>query len=104
MRSIIDEIAAAEERAEQIRQSAAAEARERVLKAREEGETALVSLAQQERAKTDAELKTAKIEGEKLAADELAAMAKEADALCARASDRLDRAVVYLLEKVTQSA
>ena len=104
MRSIIDEIATAEERAEQIRQGAAAEARERVLKAREDGETALVNLAQQERAKTEAELKAAQKQGEQLAADEITTMVREADALCARAGERADRAVAYLLEKVIQSA
>ncbi len=104
MRSIIDEIATAEERAEQIRQGAAVGARERISKAREEGEAALANLALEERAKTEAELKLAQKQGEQIAAQELATMAREADALCARAADRVDNAVTYLLDKVIQSA
>lgn len=104
MRSIIDEIATAEEQAEQIRQSAVQQAREETAKAREQAEQALSALAAKERETTERMQKETKQMGEQSAKETLDGMIREADALCARANQNVDRAVAYLVDKALFSA
>ena len=104
MRSVIEEIAAAEQQAEEIRQNAAVQARELTLKAKEDAQQALSKLESDARNALQAELETAKQQGERLSAGLLAQLEQEADAVCAAANARLDDAVSYLLNKVTKTA
>lgn len=104
MRSIIDEIATAEEQAEQIRQNAAVQAREMTAKAREQAERALHETAELERSKTETELEQSRMQGEQIAKEAVASFEREAQELCARAEGKIDRAVVYIVEKVMQTA
>ena len=46
----------------------------------------------------------AKLEGERLSGNMLAQLEQEADALCKSANERLDKAVSYLVDKVTKTA
>ena len=104
MRSIIDEIATAEEQAEQIRQNAAQQAREETAKAREQAEQALSALAAQEREATERMQSEAQRMGEQSAKETLDGMIREADTLCARANQNIDRAVAYLVDHALRSA
>lgn len=104
MRSIIEEIAAAEQRADEIRQNAATQARELTQKAKEDAQKALSQLESEERDTLQAGLETAKLTGEKLSGEMLVTMEQESDALCADAEKRLDKAVSYLVDKVTKTA
>lgn len=104
MRSIIDEIATAEEQAEQIRQNAVVQAREQTARAREEAEQALVALLAEEREKTELELGEARQTGERSAQSTISRMEQEADALCARADGKIEQAIAYLMDKATRSA
>ena len=104
MRSIIDEIATAEEKAEQIRLDAAAQARDMTAQARELAEKALQETIKSERVKTEAELDQSRLLGEKAAKDAVAAFDREAEELCTRAEGKIGRAVDYLVEKVMQTA
>ena len=104
MRSVIEEIAIAEQQAEEIRQNAALQARELTLKAKQDAEEALAKLENDARATLLAQLETAKQEGEHLSNELLAKMEREADATCLTASGKLDKAVDYLLHKVTKTA
>ncbi len=104
MRSVIDEIASAEKQAEEIRQNAASEAREMIVHAREEAIRALTVLENEERETTQTEIEAARQEGEKLSAEMIQKLALEADELCARANTRLDKAISYLVNKVTKPA
>ncbi|MEA4870780.1 hypothetical protein SDC9_182433 [bioreactor metagenome] len=104
MRSVIDEIAAAEQRAEEIRTSAVTQAREISQKAREDAKVALSKLEDTERIELHARLECARKEGEEISANMLSALQQEADAICACAQERLPRAVSYLLDKVTKTA
>ncbi len=104
MRSVIDEIAAAEQRAEEIRLSAAAGAREAIAKAREDAQSALARLEETERETARAQLELAGLEGERLSKEQLEQMKREADELCARAQDRVADAVRYLVDKVLKTA
>ena len=104
MRSIIDEIATAEEQAEQIRQSAVQQAREETAKAREQAELALAALAAQEREATERMQSEAQRMGEQSAKETLDGMIREANALCARANQNVDRAIAYLVDKALQPA
>ena len=104
MRSIIDEIAAAEEQAEQIRANAALQAREETAKAREQAQQALAALAAQEREASENMRANAQSQGEQRAKETLAGMIREADELCARADGRVESAVAYLVDQVTKSA
>lgn len=104
MRSVIDEIAAAEQRADEIRVAGAAEAREMTQQARDGAKTALSELEHTQREATQAQLELARIEGERLSAELLTQMEHESDALCARAEGKLTQAVAYLLDKVTKTA
>jgi len=104
MRSIIDEIAAAEEEAEKIRQEALMQAREQTANARGQAEQALLDLAAAEHAITERDLEAARIRGEKAAQVTLGEMEREAEKCCALAAARMDRAVAYLVEKAGQTA
>ena len=104
MRSVIEEIANAEQQAEEIRQNAALQARERTLQAKEDAQKALSRLEEEARETLQAELDKAKLEGERLSGNMLAQLEQEADALCKSANERLDKAVSYLVDKVTKTA
>jgi len=104
MRSVIEEIANAEQQAEEIRQNAAVQARERTLQAKEDAQKALSQLESEARETLQAEQEKAKLEGERLSSDMLAQLEQEADILCANANSRLDKAVSYLVDKVTKTA
>ena len=104
MRSVIEEIANAEQQAEEIRQNAAIQARERTLQAKEDAQKALSRLEEEARETLQAELDKAKLEGERLSGNMLAQLEQEADALCSNANTRLDKAVSYLVDKVTKTA
>lgn len=104
MRSVIDEIAAAEQHADEIRLSAASGARETIAKAREDAQTALAQLEETERETTRTELELARQEGEHLSKQQLKKMELEADELCARAQERIGEAVRYLVDKVLKTA
>lgn len=104
MRSVIDEIAAAEQKADEIRLSSAASAREQTLKAREEAQHTLSELEKTERDLAQAQMESARTEGERLAGELLTKLEQEADALCTRADGRLGEAVTYIVNKVTKPA
>ena len=104
MRSVIEEIANAEQQAEEIRQNAAIQARERTLQAKEDAQKALSRLEEEARETLQAELDKAKLEGERLSGNMLAQLEQEADALCKSANERLDKAVSYPVDKVTKTA
>ncbi|MBA4347672.1 MAG: hypothetical protein C0413_02345 [Clostridiales bacterium] len=104
MRSVIEEIAIAEQQAEEIRQNAVVQARELTLHAKEDALQALSKLESDARNTLQAELETAKYQGERLSADLLAQLEQEANAVCSAANAKLDVAVSYLLDKVTKTA
>jgi vacuolar-type H+-ATPase subunit H len=104
MRSIIDEIAAAEEQAEQIRLNAVQQAREETAKAREQAQQALATLVAQDREASESMRSEAQSQGEQRAQETLAGMIHEADERCAHAGSRVEPAIAYLVEKVTKSA
>lgn len=104
MRSVIEEIANAEQQAEEIRQNAALQVRERTLQAKEDAQKALSRLEEEARETLQAELDKAKLEGERLSGNMLAQLEQEADALCSNANTRLDKTVSYLVDKVTKTA
>ena len=104
MRSVIEEIANAEQQAEEIRQNAALQARERTLMAKEDAQKALSRLEEEARETLQAELDKAKLQGERVSNDMLARLEQEADTLCMSANSRLDKAVSYLVDKVTKTA
>ena len=104
MRSVIEEIAQAEQQAEEIRQSAAVQARELTQKARQDAVESLAKLESDERVALASALETAKQQGEQISGELLKQMEREADAVCKAASAKLDQAVSYLLNKVTKTA
>ena len=104
MRSIIEEIAQSEDRAEQIRAEAAVTARERVAAARENAAQTLAKEETEEAEKTRLALEKAEAAGEAMAKEMLAKMECEADELCARASERVGGTVQYLVEKARELA
>lgn len=104
MRSVIDEIAAAEQKAEEIRLSAALDAREAVNRARESALSAQVRLEETQRDKSLSQLEQARIEGECLSAQQLEKMEREAQELCSKAEGKLGEAVRYLVDKVLKPA
>ena len=104
MRSVIEEIASAEQRAEEIRASAAAQARDMTQQAREDAKLALSNLESTERTEAQARLERAREQGEAISASMLSTLEQEADATCVRALDKLPTAVAYLLDKVTKTA
>lgn len=104
MRSVIDEIAAAELKAEEIRLSAALDAREAVNRARESALSAQARLEETQRDKSLSQLEQARIEGERLSAQQLEKMEHEAQELCSKAEGKLGEAVRYLVDKVLKPA
>lgn len=104
MRSIIDEISAAEREAEEIRQQAAAAAREAISFAQADAETALSDADIAERDKTREALAKAEREGDAIAQQILLSMEQEADTLCAGARERSAEAVTYLVKRVTEAS
>ena len=104
MRSIIDEIAAAEQQADEIRLAATVSARERIAKANEQAAAALSELDAAEREKTREALLQAERDGEVAAARMREDMAAEAKALCAEAEKRIPAASDYLLQRVQSRA
>ena len=104
MRSIIDEIAQAEQQADEIRASAAAKSREQVLAAAEEAERALAHLDAQAREELRAVLEKAERDGEALSKRLSGGFEAEADALCAQAEGRVRMAIDYLLKRVQEIA
>ncbi len=104
MRSIIDEIAAAEQQADEIRLQATADARERIGKANEAASEALAALDKAEREITREALSNAERDGEAAAERMRQDMEAEASALCAAAQTRLDAVQDYLLQKVQSRA
>ena len=104
MRSVIDEIAAAEQKAEENRLSAAAEAREMTQKAREDAKAALAALEQAQRDEAQTQMEQVQKQGEVLSKEMLSKLEQDADEICARAQAKLPEAVAYLLNKVTKTA
>ena len=104
MRSIIDEIAAAERQADEIRLAAAASAREQIALANERAADTLSEQDKAEREKTREALLQAERDGETAAARMREDMAAEARKLCAEAEGRIDVAANYLLQRVQNRA
>lgn len=104
MRSIIEEIAEAEQQADEIRAGAAANARDQIAAARVEAEKALEALDVSEREQTRAALEQAEKDGEAISREMAASMEQDADALTAQARSRMDAVVNYLLDKVQKTA
>ena len=104
MRSVIEEIASAEQQADEIRQSTTVQARELTLKAKEDAQASLTKLENAARISLQSELDTAKQQGEHVSADLLAKLEQETDAICKKANGKMDQAVAYLLDKVTKTA
>ena len=104
MHSIINEIAQAEQQADEIRVRAAADAREQIAKANEQAVEALTAFDNAEREKTREALSAAERDGEAEAARMRREMEAEANALCEEASTRIDAAKDYLLQKVQSIA
>lgn len=100
MRSIIDEIAQAEKQADEIRQSAVADGRDRIAAAVEASKRALETLDETERKKTQQALADAEAEGEKMADGMKRTIEQDADALCKNAEAHLDDTVRALMDKV----
>ena len=104
MRSIIEEIADAEQRAEEIVKSAAVQSRELLAQTREQAERALIDAEAEEKSLTEEALRQASALGEDKAAETLSKMEREADDLCDRAKSKLAGAVGYLVDKVQSRA
>lgn len=102
MRSIIDEIAAAEAQAEELKNKAAASARERLALAKADAEQQLVQLENDERESTKQALLRAEAEGEEKARETLDGILLSADKQCVLAEERLDAAVEHLVKKVQE--
>lgn len=100
MGSIIDQIAQAEAHAEQIRQDAAAAAKDSLIKARAEAAETMQSVEKTEREATRAALEQAEREGEALSAELLGQMDAQAEEICAAAEARVEGVVSYIIEKV----
>ena len=104
MRSIIEEIASAEQQAQELTKNAAAQSRERLVQAREQAERALALADAEERKKTELALQQAGERGEATEKETLVGMAEQADELCEKAKSRVDGAVKYLVGKVQSRA
>ena len=102
MGSLLDEIAAAEQRAEAVRQEAAAAAREAIALAQANAKAALAEVDSCEREKTRSELAVAERAGNAEAEEILRRMAEETEILCLAAQSRVDDAVSYLLKKAVE--
>ena len=104
MRSIIEEIADAEQRAEEIVKSAAVQSRELLAQTREQAEQTLIDAEAEEKNLTEEALRQASAQGEAAAAETLVKMEREADDLCGKAKSKLAGAVSYLVDKVQNRA
>lgn len=104
MRSIIEEIANAETQSENIRQQAAAEARDLLQSTRTAIQEEQAALEQRERDLTRARLVEAEASAGALADEMLQKLGSEADEQCAAARARLDEAAAYLLGKAQEIA
>ena len=104
MRSIIDEIASAEAKADEIRVNAAQSSRELLINAREQSERELAALEKQEREKTHAALERAEADGERVAQNTMREMLETAARQCAGAEETLPAAVAFLMDKVLGGA
>ena len=104
MRSIIEEIADAERRAEEIVKTAAVQSRELLVQTREQAEQALVQADAEEKSLTEEALRQASALGEAQATETLTRMEQEADGLCGKAKSKLDVTVRYLVDKVQNRA
>jgi len=104
MRSIIDEIALAEEQAEQIRQESVSAARELLNASRLEAEREYVRVEDEEREKMREALEKAEQDGQQQAEQTLKELAATADLQCEEAKLRVGDAVQYLLKKVQEIA
>lgn len=103
MRSIIEEISAAEARADEIRAEAAQTSREEIAAAHEAAERAWKALDERERENTAAALRQAQIDSETISEDVTNAMGQETDSVCEKARERVEDAVTYLLNKVLET-
>ncbi len=104
MRSIIDEIAGAEAKADEIRVNAAQTSKEQLLIAREQSERELAALEKRERETTRAALEQAEADGERIAQETMRDMLDAAARQCAGAEERLPAAVAFLMDKVLGGA
>ncbi len=104
MRSIIDEIAYAEAKADEVRVNAAQSARELLLTAREQSEHELAALEKREREETRSALEKAEADGERVAQETMRDMLEAAARQCAGAEERLPAAVAFLMNKVLGGA
>jgi hypothetical protein len=104
MRSIIEEIAAAEQQAEDVLKDSASKSREFLVQARDQAERALAIAEEDERIKTEQALLEANARGDVAEKKTLADMAKEADEICSKAKMNVDSAVSYLIDKVQRKA
>ncbi|MEG1524228.1 MAG: hypothetical protein RRZ24_02365 [Clostridia bacterium] len=104
MRSIIEEIAEAELKAEEIRSSAVTKARDAIATAKEQAEKECATLIVNEREKTRDALEKSERNGEQITREMTEAMAHEADALCLKATACMSKTVDYLLKKVQETA
>lgn len=100
MRSIIDEITSAETQADQIRQDAAAFARDSMTEARAEADENLRKTEAAQREITRTALERAEQEGEELSSQLLTRMNRDADQVCQAAEARMEDAVSYIIERV----
>ncbi len=91
MRSIIEEIADAERRAEEIVKTAAVQSRDLLVQTREQAEQALVRADAEEKSLTEEALLQASARGEAQAAETLARMEQEADGLCGQSEVQIGR-------------
>ncbi len=104
MKSIIEEIAAAEQKADEIRQQAASEAREAVSFAQSDAEAALADADADERNITREALLQAEHDGDAAAREILNRMEREADTLCDKARKLTGDAAAYLVKRVTEAS
>jgi len=100
MRSIIEEIAAAEQQAEDVLKNITSKSREILVQARDQAERALAIAEEDERIKTEQALLEANARGEDAEKKTLADMAMEADEFCIKAKMKVDSTISYLIDKV----
>ena len=102
MRSMIDEIAQAEEKANQLKQDAGASARELMQQARQKAEEMQTRIGDEEREKTRQALEKAEADGKVLAAAIEKLIGDEASQQCEKAWQKMDDAIQLLLDKVQE--
>ena len=104
MTSLMDEIRAAEQSAEKVRQDALLKAREEASAFKASSEAELQELERDEREKSSRALDAAEKEGESLSRKILGDLANEAEKECAKADSRMEKAVDHILKKVFELA